>query len=430
MAIKVKELSAVEVARLVKPGMYCVGYVNGLSLQVLPARVKDGEPPKVTRAWILRVVVGGVRRKMGLGAYPGVSLARARELAQEKRAAVEKGGDPIAERRAVRAKVAAEKASAITFDECAEKYIAAHRAGWRSAKHADQWTNTLATYASPYIGKLLVREITVAHVMQVLEQRETPKGKTLWESKTETATRVRSRIELVLSWAIARRFRDGPNPAVWKGTISPLLPKRSKVAKVVHHPALPVGDVGAFMDELRKRDGIGARALEWAILNASRSSEARLATWKEIDENAATWTISAERMKAERPHRVPLSSAALAVLKGLAHRGPDDFIFPAPRANNKPLSDGTLNKVLRDMNVPAVAHGVARSTFRDWCSERTDYPGEVCEMALAHTISNAVEAAYRRGDLFEKRRALMQDWAVFCSKADVPNANVHQLHAA
>jgi len=406
MARIATEMGPLAVSKLVAPGMHFVGGVAGLALQILPSGGKT---------WILRVVIAGKRRDMGLGAYPGVSLARAREKAQDARDEIRKGVDPIEEARAARSRLKAERAAALTFKQCAEKYISSHRPSWRNEKHADQWTNTLDTYAYPFMGDLLVRDIGVAHVLQVLEQKEKADGPTLWISKTETANRLRGRMEAVLDWATARSYRSGENPARWKGHLDKLLPARDKVAKVEHHAALPVGDVGAFMAELRKKVGSGARALEFAILTAARSGEVRGATWGEIDVDAAVWTIPAERMKAEREHRVPLSAAALKLLEGQQKGKADSLVFPAPRGGE--LSDMTMTKVLRDMEVPAVPHGF-RSTFRDWAAERTNYPRDVAEMALAHTVGTKVELAYRRGDLFEKRRRMMAEWATFCAKVE------------
>jgi integrase len=406
MARVAKEIGPLAVSKLSAPGLHFVGGVAGLALQVLPSG---------GRSWILRVVIGGKRRDMGLGAYPGVSLARAREKAQDARDDVRKGIDPIEDARAARSRLKADRAAALTFKQCAEKYISSHRPSWRNAKHADQWASTLETYAYPFMGDLLVRDIGVAHVLQVLEQRETADGSTLWIAKTETANRLRGRIEAVLDWATARSYRSDENPARWKGHLDKLLPARDKLARVTHHAALPVPDVGAFMGQLRERAGIGARALEFAILTAARSGEVRGATWCEFDMKGAVWTIPAERMKAEREHRIPLSTAALALLKAQSPGNADGVVFATPRGGV--LSDMTMTKVLRDMRVPAVPHGF-RSTFRDWAAERTNYPRDVAEMALAHAIASKTEAAYRRGDLFEKRRRMMTDWAAFCSKVE------------
>ena len=304
----------------------------------------------------------------------------------------------------------AAKPATLTCRQGAKASMEAHEAGWKNAKHAQQWRNTLEAYAYPVLGDLLVRDVQKEHVLEVLRP--------IWTTKTETAVRVRSRMELVLSYAMQAGYRpEGLNPARWKGGLDKLLPKPGKVAKKEHFAALPVAEVGAFMERLRAAEGMGARALEFAILTAARSGEVRGATWAEIDLAAKVWTIPAARMKAGKEHRVPLSDVAVELLGKVPAGKPDAFVFPAARGGQ--LSDMTLAAVLRRMAVPAVPHGF-RSTFRDWASERTAYPAEVAEMALAHTIDNKVEAAYRRGDLFEKRRLMMADWAQFLSKIERP----------
>jgi integrase len=353
------------------------------------------------------VVIGGKRRDMGLGGYPGVTLAMAREKAREAREQIRQGIDPIERQQAALSALRAAVAAALTFKECADAYIKAHEAGWKSAKHAQQWRNTLAQHAYPVLGDLMVRDVGLPHVMSVLER--------IWTTKTETASRLRGRIELVLDWATARGYREGSNPARWRGHLDKLLAAPNKVAKVDHHPALPIGDVGAFMARLRAAEGVGARALEFAILTAARSGEVRGATWSEVDRKSKVWTVPAGRVKAGREHRVPLSPAAMALLDALPRMAGTDLVFPAPRGSQ--LSDMTLSAVMRRMEVPAVPHGF-RSTFRDWAGELTAYPNEVCEMALAHTIENKAEAAYRRGDLFEKRRLMMIDWSKFLAKPE------------
>lgn len=409
------ELGPLAVSRLTEPGLHFVGGVPGLALQVAPTGA---------RTWVLRMMVAGRRRDMGLGGFPAVTLAQARDAAREARAKVRDGIDPIEQSRAARSKLQAEQAAALTFDQCAAKFIKAHTPSWSNPKHAQQWTNTLQTYASPVLGELLVRDVELSHVLAVLEP--------IWHAKTETASRVRGRMEQVLDWATARGYRQGLNPARWRGHLDKLLPAPAKVAKVEHHDALPVGEVGAFMVKLRAAAGMGARALEFAILTAARSGEVRGARWDEIDLAGAVWTIPADRMKAGREHRVPLTVPALALLQALPRMADCPLVFPSAR--NGELSDMTLSAVLRRMKVGAVPHGF-RSTFRDWAAERTNYPREVAEMALAHTIGDKVEAAYRRGDLFEKRRRLMDDWAAFLARVEQPgvvvplaklvNASVH-----
>ena len=397
-----KEMGAVEVAALKTPGLYFVGGVQGLALQVTPAGA---------RSWTLRAVVGGKRRDMGLGSYSpsGTTLAKARTAALEARELIKQGIDPIQRQQEAQSALRASMAEALTFKECAEKYIKTHAAGWKNVKHQQQWRNTLAQHAYPVFGELLVRDVNLPQVMAVVEP--------IWETTNETASRLRGRIELVLDWAAARGLRDGLNPARWRGHLDKLLAKPSKVNNREHHAALPVGDVGAFMVRLRAADGMGARALEFVILTAARSGEVRGATWAEIDVASKVWTVPAGRMKAGKEHRVPLSEPALALLAALPRMAGTELVFPAARGGM--LSDMTLSAVLRRMGVPAVPHGF-RSTFRDWASERTNYPRDVAEMALAHAIANKVEAAYRRGDMFEKRALMMADWAQFLARVEQP----------
>lgn len=394
MPRKAKELSALEVKHLTKAGLHFVGGVAGLALQVLPSG---------GRSWILRVVIGARRRDMGLGGYPDVPLARARDAAREAREKIRAGIDPIEETRKASSTLKASQVTMLSFKQCAEAYVDAHKSGWKNEKHQKQWVSTLTTYAYPKIGSMLIGDVELPHVLSILEP--------IWQSKTETASRLRGRIESVLDWATARDYRQGLNPARWKGHLDKLLPKPSKVAKVTHHDALPLSKLGEFMRNLRSMPGVGARALEFAILTAARSGEVRGATWSEIDMDARIWVVPAHRMKAGREHRVPLSDKAIHVLNALPRVAGSNSVFTAPRGGQ--LSDMTLSAVIRRMGAPCVPHGF-RSTFRDWVSERTAYPGDMAEMALAHTISDKVEAAYRRGDLFEKRRQLMHDWASFC----------------
>lgn len=402
MARKATELGPMAVSRLTTPGLHFVGGVSGLALQVLPSG---------GRTWVLRATMGGKRRDMGLGGFPDVPLADARQAARKARELIREGRDPIEEARAAISARRASQLKDLTFKEAALAYVAAHEAAWRNAKHANQWKSTLETYAYPKMGSLLVRDIELLHVLSALEP--------IWSTKTETATRLRGRIELVLDWATARGHREGLNPARWRGHLDKLLAKPSKISRVSHHAALPVDQIGGFVAELRQVSGMGARALEFAILTAARSGEVRGATWSEIDLNTGVWTVPADRMKAGREHRVPLSPAAVSLLGALPRLDGSELVFAAPRGGL--LSDMTLTAVLRRMKVAAVPHGF-RSTFRDWASERTNYPRDAAEMALAHTIGDKVEAAYRRGDLFEKRRRMMVDWADFCARPAVPLA--------
>ena len=309
----------------------------------------------------------------------------------------------------------------MTFDGCAKAYIAAHEAAWRNPKHRQQWTNTLATYVSPVIGQLPVAAVDTGLVLKVVEP--------IWSKKPETASRVRGRIEVVLDWAKVRGYRDGENPARWRGHLDHLLPAKSKVRKVEHHAALPYAQVGAFMVGLREQPGIGARALEFLILTATRTGETLGAIWNEVDIAARLWTIPAARMKAGKDHRVPLSDAALTVLKQMHAIRHSDYVFPGGR-DRRPLSEMALLMLLRRMERGNVtAHGF-RSTFRDWAAERTSSPREVAEAALAHAIPDAVEAAYRRGDLFDKRRKLMAAWAEYCAKRPARSCNCTRRNRA
>lgn len=399
MPRKAAEMTDLAVRRLTAPGLHAVGGVPGLHLQVAATG---------GRSWILRVSVAGRRRDMGLGGYPEVGLKEARESARRARQGVREGLDPIAGRRAARQALLAAAGRRATFREAGEAFIAAHESGWANPKHRQQWKNTLEAYAYPVIGELAVGDVALAHVLKILEP--------LWSTKTETAKRLRGRIEQVLDAAQARGQIDGPwqNPARWRGHLDKLLAKPSRVAKSAHHRALGIDDAGAFVAHLREQEGMGARALEFAILTAARSGEVRGAKWSEMDLAAGVWTVPADRMKAGKEHRVPLSAEALALLASLPRiGGTGGLVFPAARGGA--LSDMTLSAVMRRMKVDAVPHGF-RSTFRDWSAERTAYPSEVCEMALAHTVGNKVEAAYRRGDMFDRRRRLMADWAAFLSQ--------------
>ena len=397
MPRKARELSPLEVRRLRRPGRSCVGGVDGLALQVTAAGSKS---------WVLRIAVAGKQREMGLGSFPSVTLADAREKARQHRAQVSEGTDPISARHTLASAAAAQRNAQKTFTEVAAQYIAQHQKSWKNEKHGAQWAATLQTYVEPVVGSLFVGDITAAHVIRVLEP--------IWTTKTETATRVRSRMELVLDFAAARGWREGLNPARWRGNLDAAFPKASKVSKVTHHAALEVSSVGRFMNRLRNQVGMGARALEFAVLTAARSGEVRGATWSEIDLSSAVWTVPADRMKAGREHRVPLSVPAIALLHSLPGGVADQLVFPGMRG---PLSDMSLTAVLRRMEVPVTAHGF-RSTFRDWVAEYTQHSNEVAEMALAHAVGDKVEAAYRRGDLFEKRVALMNDWATFIEGSD------------
>ena len=422
MPKKAKELSALAVSKLKTEGRYAVGGADGLHLRIAGA----------SRAWVLRLAVGTRtdakgkavvhRRDIGLGSYPEVSLSEAREKARELRKQVRDGIDPIEERNATKLRAKLEAAKTKTFEECANAYIEANRAGWKNEKHVQQWQNTLATYAFPKIGQLPVAAIDTGLILNVLQQETGEDKAQLWHAKTETASRLRGRLESILDWAAFRGYREGENPARWKGHLEHELPARSKVQKVEHHAALPYAELGAFMVELRKREGLSARALEFAILTAARSGEVRGATWAEIDLPGRIWTVPAERMKAGKEHRVPLSDEVVKLLEALPRIVGNDYVFPAPRGGQ--LSDMALTAVLRRMEHGGLTQHGFRSTFRDWAGETTAYPREVCEHALAHKLADGVEAAYQRGDLLAKRARLMADWARYCGTVQGNAENV------
>lgn len=352
------------------------------------------------KKWVLRVTIRGRRREMGLGAYPDVTLAMARDEAARSRSIAKAGGDPIADR-------TAGKRRTPSFTSCAAQYIRTQRHGWRNPKHQRQWVRTLKTYARPIIGERLVNEITTEDILQVLSP--------IWTTKNETAKRVQGRIENVLDFAAAHGFRAETNPARWRGHLDKLLPKPTRVRTVTHHPAMPYPEVPAYMDELRRMDGIAARALRFLILTATRTNEVRFAEWSEIDLTNETWVIPAGRMKSRREHRVPLPSEAMAVLDEQPKLPDSPYLFPGMRAG-RPLSNMALLNTMRKSGFGVggdrgnyVPHGF-RSSFRDWSGEVSTFPRDVAEMALAHVIENKVEAAYRRGDLFAKRRTMMQEW--------------------
>lgn len=389
-----KTLTPLEIKRLAEPGFYSVGGAAGLHLQV----TKTG-----ARSWILRTMVGTKRRDIGLGSAREVSVVKAREYAIEiKRKIREEGIDPVAERQSARSALLAAQAKTITFEECARKVIDKKVKEASNAKHGKQWASTLETYAFPTLGKMAIADVELAHIIEVLRPH--------WETKTETMTRVRQRVETVLAWASAHGYREGPNVAAWKNNLDAILPTPAKISKVQHHRALGIDDMHDFMKALRNRDGVAARCLEFVVLTAVRSGEARGAVWSEIDLDARVWTIPASRMKADKEHRVPLSDAAVKLLESLPRHEKSQLVFPAPRGGK--LSDAAMSALLKRMEVNVTVHGF-RSTFRDWTAERTATPHHIAEMALAHAIGSGVEAAYRRGDLLAKRATLMKQWADF-----------------
>lgn len=394
MGKKISPLSTKTVEKLMKvEGVYAVGGASGLYLRVIGK----------SATWILRYSHAGRRRDKSMGPCSGLSLEGAREKAQELRRQLRDGTDPIEAGRAAKRTAAAATAKRVTFSQCVTAFIAAHGDGWRNPKHKAQWQSTLDTYAGPVIGSLDVSLVDTTLVLKVLEP--------IWRTKNETASRLRGRIESVLSWATTRGYRQGDNPARWKGHLDTLLVKPSAVQKVEHHAALPFADIGGFMAELAKMEGTGARALQFAVLTACRSGEVRGAVWSEFDLETAVWTIPAERMKAGKEHRIPLTSRAVKLLEALPKLG--DHVFPGQR-EGRPLSDMSLTAVLRRMGRGELtAHGF-RSTFRDWAGEVSNHPRETIEHALAHQLKDKAESAYARGTLFDKRRRLMDDWAKFC----------------
>ena len=362
---------------------------------------------KTSARWELRYQLNDKPHWMGIGSARDFSLTEARQRAKAARQQLADGIDPLVQKRASRAQAAATQAKAMTFRECAERYIADNRASWRSVKHSKQWSSSLATYAFPTIGAMPVGEIDQSMIFKILEQ-PTRAGK-LWAARTETANRVRARIETILDWAKARGLRQGDNPADWD-LIGKVLPARAKAQRVKHLAALPYDQLPSFMSELRQRDGIPARALEFLILTAARSGEVIGATWSEIDLHKAIWVIPAERMKAGRAHVVPLSGR---VLQALPHERGCPHVFIGSKQGGKLHSSAMLG-MLKRMERNVTAHGF-RSSFRTWCAERTSYEHIVAELSLGHAQPDALMRAYQRGDLFEKRRKLMNAWATYCA---------------
>lgn len=355
--------------------------------------------------WEFRYMIAGKARTMGLGPYPTVGLGEARRKAEAAEKQLANGTDPLSERQLQKAAAAAEAAKAISFREFAERHVNSHASGWRNPKHKQQWRNTLATYAYPVIGDLPPAAITTEHVLQVLRP--------IWNDKPETASRLRGRIETVLDAAKVSRLREGENPAVWRGHLAFMLPKKSKIRAVEHHAALEWREIPAFMAQLGIQNGTGCLALQFAILTAARSGEVRGALWSEVDFNAAVWTVPASRMKAAKEHRVPLSADALAILRNMQERKDGSgLIFPGMKRGT-PLSDMSLGAVLRRMGRGNLTVHGFRSTFRDWAGE-TGAPDDIAEAALAHTVRDKTQAAYQRGDLLNRRRKLMDAWCEYC----------------
>lgn len=394
MSRTIHRLKALTITQTTAPGLYSDG--GGLYLQITKAGVKS---------WLFRYMRKGKARGMGLGPTHTITLAKARTKAHECRELLLADIDPLDAKAAVQEARKVEQAQAITFKSCAADYHSAHQDGWRNAKHGAQWLATIETYANPIIGDLAVSAVDVSLVMQILEP--------IWKTKTETASRLRGRIEAVLDWATVSGYRSGANPARWKGHLDHLLISRSAARKVEHHPALPFVEIGDFIAKLRAEDGVTQLALEFTILCASRTSEVLNMTWVEVDLASTLWTIPAARMKGNREHRVPLNKRAVEILDTMKTRSSEEHVFPG-RKIGKPLSNMSLLQLLKRMKrSDLTVHGF-RSTFRDWCAEVSDSSREVAEMALAHVRVDKTEAAYARGDLFEKRRNLMSAWGDYC----------------
>lgn len=393
MSRTLNKLSARKVTTTKIPGYYSDG--GGLYLQVSST---------LSKSWIFKFVRDKKATEIGLGSQVDVSLEEARDKATDYRKLLKQGINPLAEKRKVERDLQLSVAKFMSFADCAEAYIEVNRHGWKNPKHAQQWSNTLKQYAYPIFGKLPVAEIDTALVIKCLEP--------IWTSKNETASRLRGRIETVLDWATVSKYREGENPARWRGHLDKILPKPSKVQKIEHHAALPYAEIAVFMAKLRGQSVVAARCLEFTILTATRTNESIGATWDEIDLSNKTWTIPGERMKAGRAHRIPLSERVIHILQDMQKIKVNDFIFPSTKTG---LSNMAMLQLLKRMGEAGLTVHGFRSSFRDWAAETTSYPSEVVEMALAHTIKNQAEAAYRRGDLMEKRSQLMTDWQVFCA---------------
>jgi integrase len=406
MPKRAKELSALDLKRLTHPGgdypvNVAVGGVTGLNIQITPSNAKS---------WILRATVGGKRRMIGLGGYPDVSLAQARERARETRDAIWHGVDPIAERQAAQAALRAEQARAMTFKDAFERFMETKDNELGDSKEGAKWRSTIETYALPVLGKMPVSEIEVRDILRVLEP--------IWLEKTNTAQRLRGRIEAILAWATVGGYRTGDNPARWKGNLDVILPKPSRVAAADNRAAVALADVPDWFKDVMQRDTPPAKALAFIAMTACRSGEVRGMRWSEVDLESGIWTIPAERMKQRTEHRIPLSSDALALLRNMPQDG--ELVFPSARG--KEMYDAAISKVMREVcqdryldrrsGRPAVPHGL-RSTFRDWAAERTEYPREMAEIALAHTVGSEAERAYRRSDMMERRRVMMEAWGRF-----------------
>ena len=412
------KLTATAVKNLKTPGLHNDG--GGLYVRV----TKSG-----TKSWIFRWRdrTTGNLRDMGLGSAEDFSLKEAREAATETRKLVAGGFDPIAERNRERAARRAQAANMLTFDQCADRYITTHEPSWKNPKHVQQWRNTLRDYAAPVIGDLPVNMVADHHVLAILEP--------IWHAKTETASRVRSRLERILDWATAHKYRDGANPARWKGHLAAMLPSPSKIKKVQHHPSLPYAEIYGFVQEIRGYTGIAARCLEFTILTAARTEESTGTQWSEVDFEARIWTVPGERMKGGIEHRVPLSKAAIDLLKD-QHGQHNTFVFPGLQ-DGKHLSDAAMMELVKDLKTQykdkdgrrITVHGF-RSTFRNWSAEQTNFPREVCEASMAHKLKDKTEAAYFTSDVLEKRAALIGQWATYCNTKLKKKATVTSIQTS
>jgi len=395
MPKRARELTAVEIRRLVsasKQGVFAVGVISGLYLQIRGI---------TSTSWILRKTIGSKRREIGLGAYPAIGLKEAREKARSFIEQIAQGIDPILERRAQKAAIMASQAKSVTFEQLAQEFINKKSLEFKTSKQTQKLTTMLKSYAYPIIGPMVVSDIERAHVVKLLEP--------IWLIKNETARRTRTYVEQVLNLAIAKGIRAGENPARWKGNLDQSLAAPNKIARVEHYASLPYQQLPEFMAKLRKQQWLGARALELLILTVGRSGEVRNAMWSEFDLNKKVWTLPEVRMKAGKVHRVPLCADAIALLEALPRS--NEYVFPNS-TNGRPLTDNTISMVPKRIGHRVTAHGF-RSTFKDWCSEHTSYADEVSELALAHVGSDSTRAAYARSELLDKRRRLMDEWALF-----------------
>ena len=398
------ELKALAVKNLKEVGIHAVGGVAGLYLQI--------QNP-TSKSWIYRIVVGGKRRKIGLGAYPDTTLAQAQQKAIEQQSQAKLGIDPIVKRKADKSRLIVEQSKAVTFKQAARRFIDDTSPKWENAKHASQWENTLSTYAYPFIGDMIVKEVDILHIRKIIDP--------IWKTKTETAARVRGRISQVLDWAALHKLRSTDNPARALGSVY----KRNKLDTKEHFPSLSYAEISAFMTALQKREGMAARCLELAILTAARSGEVRGALWSEFDLDAKLWIIPKQRMKKRREHTVPLSTQTIAFLQRMREKSDSELVFPSPMKGGI-LSDMSMTKILRNMGVQVMVGGEARavtqhgfrSTFRDWAADCTNFDRTTCEHALAHGLPDKVEAAYLRTTLLPKRKELMQAWADRCYSPD------------